>query len=207
MPVLFWRDPLERWVMLHDVDTSLQAECGKPVIYLYPTKTTDVTVRLGSSIRVTKSEPVYPSNGWQVTAQPNGSLTMRDGTTVPSLYWEGNGVAYRRPTEGFVVKDGEVDAFLRATLAKFGLNDQESSDFRAFWLPHMTGAPYYRVSFLTDEWSKHAPLFVNPPPSTRIRLFMDWEKLNAPISIQEPVVVLPVRNGFTLVEWGGLLYR
>jgi hypothetical protein len=207
MPVLFWRDPLDRWVMLHDVNTASQAECGKPVIYLYPTKTTDVSVRLGSSIKVTKSEPAYPADGWRTVAEPSGALTMPNGSAVPSLYWEGTGVSYKRPTTGFVVKDGNVDAFLRTTLAKYGLNDRESSDFRAFWLSHMTGAPYYRVSFLTDEWSKRAPLFVSPTPATRIRLFMDWEKLDAPISMEEPNIVTPVRSGFTLVEWGGLLYR
>jgi hypothetical protein len=39
-----------------------------------------------------------------------------------------------------------------------------------------------------------------------IRIFMDWQKLNAPISIVKPNVVTPKREGFTLVEWGGLVH-
>jgi hypothetical protein len=100
-----------------------------------------------------------------------------------------------------------VDAFLQSTLAKYGLNEQESAEFRAFWVPRMTGAPYYRVSFLTDAWSKAAPLLVTPKPATSIRLFMDWRKLGAPVSVQEPTITTPLRKGFTLVEWGGTLWK
>jgi hypothetical protein len=132
---------------------------------------------------------------------------MRDGTTYDSLYWEGTGVGYQTPTEGFVIKDGNVDAKLKAILARYGLNGTESREFRGFWVPKMTGAPYYRVSFLTSEWSKAAPLLVSPAPATSIRIFMDWQKLNAPLSIPEPKIQTPVRNGFTLVEWGGLLRK
>ena len=78
-------------------------------------------------------------------------------------------------------------------------------DFMEFWVPRMTGAPYYRISFLTDDWSKQVPLNVSPAPRTNIRLFMDWQKLSGPITLSEPQVVTPARNGFTLVEWGGLL--
>jgi hypothetical protein len=132
---------------------------------------------------------------------------MKDGSRFGSLFWEGTGVAYETPREGFLVKDGNVDAFLQSTLAKYGLNEQESAEFRAFWVPRMTGAPYYRVSFLTDAWSKAAPLLVTPKPATSIRLFMDWRKLGAPVSVQEPTITTPLRKGFTLVEWGGTLWK
>jgi hypothetical protein len=204
-PIFFWKDAFGQWVEYTLTDIKPTAECGKPVIYLYPPKTTDVSVRLPSFINVTKSEPTYPEKGWDVTAEPNGTLTMKDGSTFGSLFWEGTGVGYEKPTEGFVVKDGNVDAFLTKTLAKYGLNAQEAKEFKDFWVPKMVGAPYYRVSFLTSAWSKAAPLGVTPRPDTNIRIFMDWQKLSSPISIKEPTIVTPVRSGFTLVEWGGLL--
>ncbi len=205
--VIFWKDAVGRWTLLKLQDLIPPAECGKPVIYLYPEKTTAVSVRLPSFIKVTVSEPSYPAMGWKTVAQPNGQLTMADGKTYGSLYWEGLGVSYEPPKQGFLVKDGEQESFLAGILPKYGLNATESKEFMDFWLPQMTGAPYYRVSFLTDEWSQAAPLYVNPKPQTSIRIFMDWQKLNAPRTLAEPSVVTPERNGFTLVEWGGLLYK
>ncbi len=207
VPVFFWRDALGRWVQYYIMDVQPQAECGKPVIYLYPEKVTNVSVRLPSFINVTESEPTYPASGWNVTANPDGQLVMRDGARFGSLYWEGTGVGYKAPKDGFILKDGEVDSRLAEILKKYGLNQTESREFREFWVPKMTGAPYYRVSFLTSAWSKAAPLYVSPAPATSIRIFMDWQKLKAPISIPEPKIETPVRRGFTLVEWGGLLMK
>ncbi|MFZ2803991.1 MAG: hypothetical protein WA001_02095, partial [Patescibacteria group bacterium] len=205
-PVFFWKDAFGRWVRFISVNALPPVECGKPVIYLYPTQATDVSLRLPNFINVTKSVPAYPASGWNVMALPNGKLTLKDGTSVGSLYWEGTGAVYQAPSDGFILKAGQVDAQLKTILAKYGLNNQESQDFRDFWVPKMVGAPYYRVSFLTSAWSAAVPLSVSPRPQTEIRLFMDWQKLQAPVSIAVPKVVTPKRVGFTLVEWGGLLH-
>ena len=95
--------------------------------------------------------------------------------------------------------------FLKSTLPKYGLNAKETSDFMEFWVPKFTGAPYYRISFLTSDWNKAAPLQVSPAPRTSIRLFMDWSKLSGPATSSAPQIVTPSRDGYTLVEWGGLL--
>ena len=205
--LLFWKDAFGRWTLLTTIDAMPMTECGKPVIYLYPQQTERVSVALPSFINVTKSEPTYPSKGWVVTAHPDGALEYADGNTYSSLYWEGTGVGYETPKDGFIIKDGNVDKKLTELLARYGLNAKESQEFRDFWVPKMTGAPYYRVSFLTSDWSEAAPLSVFPHPQTSIRIFMDWQKLDAPISIPEPKIVTPVRNGFTLVEWGGLIRK
>lgn len=208
LPIFFWQDALGRWVMYHSSDAMPPVECGKPVIYLHPESKTDVHVSLPSFIDVTVSEPTYPAKGWNVTAEPNGQLmSHEDGNTYGSLYWEGTGVSYNVPETGFVVSDGNVETFLAGVLPKYGLNETETREFMEFWVPEMTGAPYYRVSFLTDDWSKAAPLHVSPRPNTSIRIFMDWAPLYAPISIEAPRISAPARDGFTLVEWGGTLYK
>lgn len=210
VPVFFWKDPIGRWVEYGADSLIPQAECGKPVIYLYPEKQTDVRVALPKFINVTVSDPVYPSKGWNVTANPNGDLVSKaDGKTYGSLYWEGTGVGYQPPTTGFVIKSTDVTSTLASLLTEYGLNQKESFEFMEFWLPEFskTKAPYFRVSFLTDEWSKAAPLSVFPRPRTSIRVFMDWQALSAPISIPEPKITTPERDGFTLVEWGGTLYK
>jgi hypothetical protein len=208
VPIFYWKDGFGRWVVHMTSVAQPPVECGKPVIYLYPEQTTDVSVRLPSFINVTVSDPAYPTNGWNVTAQPNGTLTDKsDGKTYGSLYWEGTGVGYVTPTDGWVVKDGDVENFLSTTLPKYGLNAQETKDFMEFWVPEMKGAPYYRVSFLTSAWNEAAPLFVSPRPQSVIRIFMDWKPLMAPITIQAPKIEMPARDGFTLVEWGGTLWK
>ncbi|MFH0927975.1 MAG: hypothetical protein V1821_00710 [bacterium] len=202
--VFYWQDAFGRWVRYTMADTQPMAECGKPVIYLYPEKTSSVSVRLPSFVKITKSEPAY-NRGWNVSAEPDGTLTDKSGATYGSLYWDGVGVGYETPKTGFIVKDGEVEKFFDVTLPRYGLNQKEAREFKDFWLPVVTGAPYYRVSFLTEEWSKAVPLNVSPRPQTQIRILMDWKKLGAPVSIPEPNIVTPKREGFTLVEWGGLL--
>ena len=205
VPVFFWKDALGRWVAYKNTIAVPLLECGKPVIYLYPTQTQNIHVKLPSFINVTVSDPTYPKEGWNVSAAPTGKLTLKDGTSVGSLFWEGLGVNYAVPKNGFVVKEGQVEAFLNKTLPQYGLNTQEQKDFMDFWVPLMTGAPYYRISFLTDDWSKQVPLSVTPMPRTNIRIFMDWQRLAGPIELPEPTITTPTRNGFTLVEWGGLL--
>jgi len=213
VPIFLWQDAFGRWVRYADIVLSPPAECGKPVIYLYPKETTNVSVALPRFVNVTVSEPRYPVGGWKVMARPDGTLNLLAAsstyatTTYGSLYWEGTGIGYVTPKDGFLVKNGEQKAFLSNILLKYGLNKKEAGEFMDFWLPKMTGAPYYRVSFLTSTWSQAAPLYVNPKPETSIRIFMDWQKLSTPIKITPPQIVTPARNGFTLVEWGGLLYK
>jgi len=207
-PIFFWHDPFGRLVEWTRTDIQPMAECGKPVIYLYPTQTEAVSVKLGNNITVEKSEPAY-GNGWSVTADPNGTLTNADGKTFPYLYWDGNGASYATPMTGFVVARNNVEATLKSKLTQLGLNTKEISDFNDFWLPIVTKSPYALISFVPQaEWSKAAPLAISPAPQTVIRVFMDWKPLSAPISIApQTLPPTPVRTGFTAVEWGGLLYK
>jgi hypothetical protein len=50
-----------------------------------------------------------------------------------------------------------------------------------------------------------APLTVVPTPDTVIRVLMDYTPLAAPISVAPLKITTPIRNGFTVVEWGGIV--
>ncbi len=50
----------------------------KPVIYLYPTEETEVSVKLNLDGDLTCTYPAY-NNGWSVTATPDGTLTDTNG--------------------------------------------------------------------------------------------------------------------------------
>jgi hypothetical protein len=207
-PVLFWKDPFGDYIQFTKASYTPAAECGKPVIYLYPTKEMDVTVQVAPTGGFTVTEPQYPTGGWKVRAKPSGELYYyADSKTYPYLFWEGFGLNYQRPAEGFVVARKDVEQFLRTTLPKLGLLPHEYDEFIQFWLPKMQAEPYYFVSFMPQaEFDQYAPLAVSPKPDTVIRVFMDYEGLNAPMAVRQPEIRTPERNGFTVVEWGGALH-
>ena len=184
-------------------------ECGKPVIYLYPEETTDVSVEVFPNGGFTITEPDY-GNGWNVAAQPNGQLTnLADGTQWSYLFWEGHGEA-NVPTErrGFVVEPHEVEGMLTEKLGALGLNQQETADFIEFWAPKMQRYPHYFVTFYTNEFlDSLAPLRVDPQPDSIIRIMMDYRPLMRSIEVEPLPIETPARNGFTLVEWGGVLTK
>lgn len=198
-----WKDPFGDYMIFLDQTYTALAECGKPVVYLYPKKTTQVKVEVGASI--TKSEPAYNS-GWNVLAYPSGKLTL-NGKIYNSLFWEGlgNGI-YPEVKSGFVVANSNIESTLIDHLTKLGLNEKEKNDFLEFWLPKMPKTPYVRLTwFGTRQMDILAPLKVTPKPDTSIRIFLDYEGLANVINIKPQKLTAIPRKGFTLVEWGGLL--
>ncbi len=205
-PMFFWVDPFGRLARFKSNQFIPLAECGKPVIYLYPEKTANISVKVEPAGGISYSDPEYNS-GWEVTAAPSGELKeISSGRNYPYLFWEGRGAIYEQPKNGFVIKQAEVHQFLLEKLAKLGLNNQESADFMEFWEPRMQNSPYYFVSFLGNrEMNKLAPLTINPKPDTVIRILMDFTPLEQPIEVNSYEIKTPERNGFTVVEWGGVI--
>lgn len=179
--------------------------CAKPVVYLYPTTTQSVNVRVGADVKV--SEPLYPAaTGWQnVIAQPNGQLSYL-GHTYGSLFWEGPGYgAYPAVTSGTVVRRADAIATIQAQLAQQGLNATETADFVAYWQDKLPNKPYVRLTwFNTAQLNQLAPLAITPKPDTLIRVFLDFSGLDGPIDLPAQQLRSVPRNGFTVVEWGGL---
>ena len=203
--VVAWIDDYGNAIVFQQEEYRPMAECGKPVVYLYPIKDTRVSVKVGANI--TKSEPVY-GTGWDVLAQPSGKLLVGN-QSYPNLFWEGLGWGeYPTITQGRVVPTGQVENAIREDLAYVGLNEREVGDFLEFWLPKIPKAPYTRLTWLQNkEMDELAPLAVNPKPDTSIRVFLDFVGLNAPERITPQSLIKMPRVGFTLVEWGGLLRK
>lgn len=204
-PLFFWKDPFARLIKFQNSKYVPLAECGKPVIYLYPEKTTAVNVQIAPQGGFTYTEPAY-GQGWNVVAQPNGVLTNQaDGKTYPYLFWEGRGALYSAPAKGWVVARSDIPAFLDEKLRQLGLVDNEIKDFKEYWLQYMQKKPYYFISFLGNSaMDQIAPLHITPAPKTVIRVLMDFEGLDQPKSVQGYEIKTPTRDGFTVVEWGGV---
>ncbi|MFA5048839.1 MAG: hypothetical protein WC516_07485 [Patescibacteria group bacterium] len=205
-PIFFWRDSFGRLIKFQSAKFAPLAECGKPVIYLYPKEKTIVSVKLQPQGGFSYTEPKY-NNGWTVEADQQSNLkNLADGKTYPYLFWEGSGGIYRQPEKGFVIKQSEVHSFLVEKLTKLGLINKEIKDFMEFWEPRMTGSPYYFVTFLgTNMMDQLAPMQVSPQPDTVIRVLMDYSPLASPVKVEGYNITTPARNGFTVVEWGGVL--
>ncbi len=208
-PILFLQDPWGRWIGLEEMDypNLTDGGKGKPVIYLYPTKTERVSVEVDPIGGFTKTDPAY-HNGWDVMATPDSVLTnLSDGKTYPYLFWEGGAKGIvKTPTEGFVVAQAGIPALLTDKLALLGLNAKERADFISFWVPRLSKAPYYFITFVPkSEMDRVAPLTVTPSPDTVIRVLMDYKALSAPVSVKPLQITTPVRTGFTIVEWGGII--
>jgi len=206
-PLIFWKDPFGKYIEFMNDKYQPAVECGKPVIYLYPEKETDVLVYVEPSGGFSFTEPIY-NNGWKVKASPDGTIyNYGDKTEYPYLFWEGRGNDYLRPEKGFVVRKNKIKSFLEEKLSKLGLVKNEYDEFIEFWLPKMQAKDYYFVTFVPkEEFDKIAPLSVFPKPDSVIRVFMDFEGLDDYIWVEEQVLETPERKGFTVVEWGGALH-
>jgi hypothetical protein len=190
-------------VFLRD-DMFVRGGCAKPVVYLYPEKTTNVSVKVGANVTI--SDPQYPKNGWKdVTAKPNGDLIYQS-KPYGSLFWEGqgNGV-YPEITSGTIVKKEDALRTIEQQLGQQGIRGREVQEFIDFWKPNLPNTPFIRLSWLsTQQLNELAPLTISPRPNTVIRVFLDFEGLQRPITIRQQTFTTPQRKGFTVVEWGGL---
>lgn len=185
------------------------AECGKPVIYLYPKTETKINVQVKPNGGLTKVDPFYPSDGWLVKAKPNGELTnLSDKQQYPYLFWEGNAYNMEVPSDGFVLKKENIKRDMTKLLTRLGLNEKETTDFLEFWQSKLEEKPYVFVTFVSQtNFDKVAPLNIYPRPDKVIRVFMDYQPLNLPIAVRPLKIETPVRTGFTVVEWGGRLHQ
>ena len=188
-----------------------EATAKKPVIYLYPEAQTEVNVRLELNGRVTDSYPEYNNAyGWTVTAEPDGQLTDEDGNQYPYLFWEGNIAIRPDLSKGFCVKGENTEAFLTDALFELGLTDTEAADFIEYWCSLMEQNKYNVITFQTAAYEDVSGLIISPEPDTVIRVNMLWYPVNKPVEIesQDLSAINPaIREGFTVVEWGGEEYK
>ena len=176
---------------------------AKPVIYLYPEETTEVTVELDFNGTLTSVYPAY-ENGWRVTAQPDGTLTDASGREYYCLFWEGETKVRYDLSTGFCVAGSDTAAFLEDALRQLGLTDKESNEFIIYWLPRMEGNAYNLISFQRELYTDNAVLTIDPAPDSLLRVFMAWKGLDKPVEVEPQELTGFERVGFTVVEWGGV---
>ena len=177
----------------------------KPVIYLYPQRPTDVSVKLtAKNAEISTTYPAY-GDGWNVTAYPDGKLVNKaDGGNYHYLFWDSvNDRAHYDMSQGFVVKGEDTEKFLREKLEILGLNEDERNEFIVYWLPRMEHNKYNQIAFQSDAYTDNYKLDISPKPDSLLRVFMTYRPLDEKIDIPEQKLSGFERKGFAAVEWGG----
>jgi len=173
----------------------------KPAIYLYPKQATYVDVSLGINGVITKSIPDY-NQGWHVYAEPIGMIDNK----YDYLFYEADIKNPKLTESGWVVDYNQLESWFKVNLPKLGLNVKETEQFIDYWIKELPFANYYEIKLLEQDFlSENMTLNINPKPDTLIRLEFYFKPLDKKTFITEPVIKTPIRKGFTVVEWGGIL--
>ena len=183
-------------------DEPLMCPSYKPIIYIYPTKETNVTVSYPQYKRFDVSYPEYKGL-WNVIAKPDGTLVDANSRQYYALYWEHTDKLNINFNEGFVVEGKNTAIFLEEKLEILGLNEKERNEFIIYWLPRMQNNKYNLITFQGDNYFNQFEMSVNPKPDTLIRVFMAYKPLEEKADIKEQHLEPRQRSGYTVVEWGG----
>jgi hypothetical protein len=208
-PLLYWKDPLGRWIEFKNKRFEIAAEMCKPVIYLYPKRKSELVVSVKPNGGFTYSEPVY-DNGWKVEAWPDGKIIDTNSNKEYSyLFWEGIGLNYPIEDKGWVVKKEDLGSFLDEKLLVLGLSKKEINDFKDYWLGRLNEKPFYKISFLDQaQFDKIAPLSVSLRPDRIIRVMMTAKGLDNYVKVvPQELINASEREGFMIVEWGGVVLK
>lgn len=195
------------WITLKSEPEDPHMSVDKPILYLYPEKDMNVTVKLKNKDILTTTYPKY-NDGWDVYALTNGNLYDKDGNYYYALYWEEEKSKEVSFKEGFYVEDFQAIEFLEEKLSLIGLNERERNEFIMYWLPVLEKNKKSVVYFeLTDERQRNNELIINPKPDSLLRVIMHVKKVSSKPKIKEQVFSTFERNGFVAVEWGGVKHN
>jgi hypothetical protein len=179
----------------------------KPVIYLYPEKKTEVTVKVSVQGEFIAQYPQTKDGTWKMIAMPDGALfDPKTEKRYSYIFWEAAnpGLLAIDENKAFCVRGDEAENFLENAAMKFGLNDKERTDFVSYWIPSLSRNAVSLVQFLSaDECAAYATMDIQPKPDAEIRLFMIFKAVPKVMKVGNPVLPELRRGKFTVVEWGG----
>lgn len=176
----------------------------KPIIYIYPDKEMDLTIKLKNDKLLTHTYPKY-SGSWNIHVDTDGNIyDYKTNRNYYALYWEAFDNSEINMNEGFIVEGKDTVKFLEEKLKYLGLNDREINEFIIYWIDKLENNKYNYIRFrCTEEVNNYMPLEFSKNPDTLIRIIMDYKPLNEKINVKKQKLESTMRNGFTIVEWGG----
>ena len=200
------REEDSKWLPVIHSDTCFRS-IGKPVIYLYPQIETDISLKLQYNGSLKTTYPIY-NGGWNVHALPNGTLLNKaDNKEYSYLFWDGQTnytIDQTTFENGFVISSDTALTFLQNILPKTGLKPREYNEFIVYWLPFLKANRLTFVHFRNgDNYNIISKNEVTPKPDTQIRVFMEFKTVDTFFKVNPQTFPTLIRQGFTLVEWGG----
>ena len=189
-----------------ETKTSFCGGIAKPVLYLYPKKTTKLTITFEHPEYLETTYPKY--NGkWDVKAHSNGDLYDSNGAYYYALYWDEKQVHSVDFSTGYYVEKDNAITFLEKKLSYIGLSRREANEFIMYWLPVLEKNEKSLVYFeLTEERESYNKLNISPQPDSMLRLVIHIKKVDQKINIPKQNLTKFQRKGFVAVEWGGTVY-
>ncbi len=172
-----------------------------PNVYLYPETTSDISVDISfpNGGRVVESEPPY-NDGWNVNVTPEGII---DGK-YEYLFYDTKQPAQLNFQSGWLLDGNDLENEFRFLLMNLGYVGREIDDFVDYWLPKIGTTPYLAV--YPQDVESMITLTIDPTPNELLRNIFLFRPLTSPVQLEElPLPDAIQRNGFTAVEWGGIL--
>lgn len=196
-----------RLYRIHFTRTYKMDVMRKPVIYLYPQETTEISVKVNPAGTFTFTYPPI-EKGWNFTCDPDG--TIKDGKDeFRYLFWESEqdiSAELIDRKSGIILPGSEAVRYLENQLQQFGLNSVERTDFISYWGPILqTKSNLYIYLLFNEVCDAFASLEIAPKPTQIQRFYVIWaavpDDYNPSLEPQE--VPKMQRDGFTVLEWGG----
>ena len=189
-----------------ETKTSYCGGIAKPVLYLYPRKTTKVTITFEHPEYLETTYPKFTGK-WEVKAHSNGDLYDSNGAYYYALYWDEKQVHSVDFSTGYYVDKDNAISFLEQKLSYIGLSRREANEFIMYWLPVLEKNEKSLVYFeLTEERESYNKLNISPKPDSLLRLVIHIKKVDQKINIPKQNLTKFQRKGFVAVEWGGTVY-
>ncbi len=174
----------------------------KPIIYLYPTMATEVTVKLTIKGEDQFYYPAY-NDQWKFLAYPNGDLVFGE-KTYNYLFWEAPVGSEIITNDGFVVAGKNSTTFLERKLSEIGFTPKEQADFITFWAPKLQQNEFNFIQFIVnDACDQYALMDIFPKPNNLYRIRMLWSIVDGSYQAQKQELPKINRTGFSVLEWGG----
>ena len=179
--------------------SDMQVEA--PNIYLYPETTSDISVNIDfpNGGEMIESEPPY-NTGWEVNVTPEGIINGQ----YEYLFYEIRQSIPLNHQSGWLLDGTDLENELRYLLMNLGYIGREIDDFIEYWLPRFGSTPFLAV--YPQDGESMISVNIEPLPDEFLRTIFLFRPLTSPVQLQElPLPDAIQRDGFTAVEWGGIL--
>ncbi len=182
-------------------DPSTGIPVYKPNIYLYSDEDMTVKVKLFPSHLITASDPEYPKAGWTADVR-SGSLNASEDFLFYEAMVPDTGF---QKAEGFRVSSHSLAEDMTRIMKEYSFSEKETIDFIEYWQQKLDdGKKYIFLPQETDTVDSIMPLVLSEQPDNIYRIWFYIIEDDGR-HIKPACATRIKRDGFAVVEWGGVM--